>query len=176
LKRRGETGKKGKLETEKGEEGHRRRTEREGRKKENSPPAPHVKKGEADLPCAVLEGRSKDFRGGRGRLILHFCTRFRGRGREKSEPGQPRSSFFSRLPFFFSAAAAASPTFEIAMAGPTSSDVQPRPPSRPPRERDRPPRRKRPAGPEKHRHGLADDIESPWQNGIRVRFFLTLMD
>ena len=59
------------------------------------------------------------------------------------------------------------------MAGPTS-DVQPKPPSRPPRERDRPPRRKRVAGPETHRHGLADDIESPWQNGIRVRFFFLM--
>ena len=58
------------------------------------------------------------------------------------------------------------------MAGPTAA-VQPKPPSRPPRERDRPPRRKRPAGPEKHRHGLADDIESPWQNGIRVSFLMS---
>lgn len=56
---------------------------------------------------------------------------------------------------------------------PPGGDVQPRPPSRPPRERDRPPRRKRPAGPEKHRHGLADDIESPWQNGIRVRLMFS---
>ena len=55
-----------------------------------------------------------------------------------------------------------------------ASAVQPKPPSRPPRERDRPPRRKRPAAPEKHRHGLADDIESPWQNGIRVSLSLSL--
>lgn len=109
-------------------------------------------------------------------LVLHFGGFLSFSDAKGSEPGQgvdvhfvfsleTLSLSFGRRRF----------PFRNAMAGPTSSDVEPRPPSRPPRERDRPPRRKRPAGPEKHRHGLADDIESPWQNGIRVRF-LTLMD